>query len=155
MKTKSIIIFLAAALASYAAPQFMLSDARVESYRKYATDKQPIAYVDGDSKDVIRILIEKAASPTVPEDICPEISMAEIILRTKPVNRPDDFAVEHFMQIWKSGVITGALGDREISLAPDRGYILLKSGTVIPFELYGSDSIRIWGFMFRKQKQGA
>lgn len=136
-------MFLAFAIGCYAAPEFVLSDARVESYRKYATDKQPIAYVDSDSKDVIRILIQKAASPTVPEDICPENTISEVILGAKPVNRPEAFGVDDFFSIWKSGAITGAVGSHEISLAPDRGYILLKSGTVVPFDLYGSESIRI------------
>lgn len=153
MKTISAIIFLACALGCYAAPQFVLSDARVESYRKYATEKQPIAYVDSDSRDVIRILIQKATSPTVPEDICPEVTISEVILETKPVNRPQAFGIDDFISIWKKGAITGAFGSQEISLAPDRGYILLKNGTVIPFDLYGSESIRIWGFMFRKEKQ--
>lgn len=153
MKIISVILFIAVAAGANAAPEFFLSDARVESYRKYATDKQPIAYVDGDSKDVIRILVEKAASPTHPEDICPTVSIAEIILQAKLVNRPESFAIEDFMRIWKFGVITGAVGDREVSLAPDKGYILLKNGTVVPFDLYGSNSIRIWGFMFRNESK--
>ncbi|HAL92225.1 MAG TPA: hypothetical protein DCM68_04285 [Verrucomicrobia bacterium] len=142
-------LFLLAAATGFAAPEVTRNDARHASYVRLVPATPGTAFADADQRQIIRLLVERAATPVTPNDVIPEDKIAEI--NFGPVmNRPAEFGAENFFALWRSNRLQNVCGPAEISLAPDSGFVILKDGKVIPFDLYGGTSLRLFGFLFRQ-----
>lgn len=150
MKLLPLCLFLLAAVRGFAAPEFIQNDARRSSYARLIPSRPEPAFVDADQQRIIRLLAKHAATPVVPDEVIPENQIAEIVFGAKPVNRPPEFGAEDFLALWKNARLEAAAGNREISLAPDNGFLVLKDGQTVPVDLYGMNAIGLSGFLFRK-----
>lgn len=148
MMIRSLFVMLAMTVAAEAAPVWTANAARFESYRRLVTEPSTPRWTDASIRRVVRLLVERAAEPVTPSDLVPVESIEEVVFPPIPVNRPASFALEDFIELWSSASVVDAVGPGDVALAPDPGFLVLKDGTVIPFDLYGNASLRVWGFQF-------
>lgn len=141
---------LLATATGFAAPEVIPNDARHASYVRLLPAIPGEAFAGAGQRQVVRLLAKRATPPVTPDDIVPEKEIAEVIFRTTPVNRPGTFGTVDFLALWKTARLKDIVGTAEISLAPDLGFLILKDGKTLPFDLYGGTALRLFGFLFSK-----
>ncbi len=149
-KSLSCLVLLGAAQAC-AAAEFIQNDARHASYvRRIPPARAEPAFASAEHREIVRLLARRATPPVTPADAIPAEQIAEAVFRAKPINRPPDFGAADFLALWQGARLQDSVGAGEISLAPDCGFLVLKDGQVLPIDLYGTNTLRFAGFLFRQ-----